>query len=38
MSMKWTCDREGNWRRVWVSVVEVNGRLVEVRQEQERSA
>lgn len=27
--MKWTCDAEGNWRRIWVSVDEKDGRLVE---------
>lgn len=32
---KWTCDRHGNWRQVWVEVAIVNGRLVEVRAKKE---
>lgn len=30
MTLKWTCDAEGNWRQVWVAVAVKNGRLVEV--------
>jgi len=30
MTRKWTCDRHGNWRQVWVEVVREGGRLVEV--------
>jgi len=32
MTLKWTCDAQGNWRRVLVAVAVVDGKLVETEQ------